>query len=969
MKKCLVVIVCLHLFVNAGWAQNPGVKWSNYLHTYPDFEGIYDGQRTGDKGYILIGFDTGFDFKTRNIWSKLNNGTGWLVKLDSVGNTSWHKRLGGAHYATGLSVQEIAGGYITAGHLRFDTDTANYFIAKLDGSGNQAWLKRYGGSGDDRAYSIKATTDGGYIIAGYSNSVNGDVVQRHQGPEAWIVKLDGDGNKQWAYTYGGTSTDTAFAICQMIDGGYLVCGTSSSADGDMPANKGSSDGWVFKLDAAGALVWKKNFGGSGQDVLNNMVRNADNTYTLSGYSFSNNGDVSSNHGSADFWVIKIDDTGNLFWSKLYGGSRNDASFGLNSSSVNGSFVTGFTESADGQVTDAVGGVDCWTLRLDANGILLWQKASGTVNNEYAMAVMPTSDTEFAIAGLGYPLIQDVGGDLSVDLSDGLIIKYSYANSIKGTVYLDANSNGTRDAGEKSFDHAIVKTQKQGLSVSAIPYNGSFRLDVDTGTFTTSVQLFSQYYNVVPALQISTFSADYNQDSIGFAVQPLPNKKDLFITLNAVDPARPGFDVRYRVFYKNMGNVDMPSGTVQLTVDPKFSYQSATTTPTLVAGNIISWNYTNLNVFDSATILVTLRLAAPPGANIGDTIRSVAVIGPVTGDETPADDTAVLRQLVTGSYDPNDKTESNAGVITPTQVNEGEYLHYLIRFQNTGTDTAFSITVRDTLEGQLDWSSLQMLSASHAYQLAIEDGNRLSWQFNNIMLPYTGINEPASHGYIAYRIKPVSTVQVGDTIKNTASIYFDFNPAIITNTERTVVLLLTPLPITLVSFQATVMNDDVNVTWKTSLEDNIRHFEVERSANGVDFTKIGSVQAGPKNYLFIDKEPLVGNNYYRLKSLDKDGSYSHSAVAMVNVSNNAVISTVYPNPGKGNITLRLQGLIGGDVQVQVLDQMGRQLLSKELEVQRTTEIRVPLELGRLNKGSYVLRIMVADKVYLHKLLIQ
>jgi len=142
----------------------------------------------------------------------------------------------------------------------------------------------------------------------------------------------------------------------MPDGGYLVCGTSVSADGDVPGNKGAGDGWVFKLNATGTLVWKKNFGGSAQDVLNSVIKNADNTYTLAGFSFSNDGDVSGNHGKADVWVIKIDDTGNLIWSNLYGGSGNDASFGLKAGySTGGSFVTGFTESSDGQVTVAAGG--------------------------------------------------------------------------------------------------------------------------------------------------------------------------------------------------------------------------------------------------------------------------------------------------------------------------------------------------------------------------------------------------------------------------------------------------------------------------------------------------------------------------------------------------------------------------------------------------------------------------------------
>ncbi len=925
-------------------------------------EFFYDGQRTVDKGYILIGSDTGgFNYKDEFIWTKSNNGAGWMTRLDSTGTLRWSRWMGSIGGAL-LSVQEVSGGFVTAGYISSYPDTAHYYVSKRDGSGNALWERSYGGSGEDRAYSLKATTDGGYIVAGFTNSNNGDVLKVNSERDAWIIKLDANGDRQWAAAYGGSQEDTAYAICQMPDGGYLVCGASSSTDGDLPANKGSSDGWVFKIDATGALVWKKNFGGSAQDVLNNLVRNADNTYTLSGYSFSNDGDLSGNHGSADFWVITIDDSGNLLWSKLYGGSNNDASFGLQTASANGSFVTGFTQSADGEVTDAAGGVDCWTLRLDANGTLLWQKASGTVNNEYAMAVMPTNDVDFAIAGFGSPG--------SFDGSDGLIIKYSNANTIKGTIYLDANSNGIRDGGEKNFDHAIVKTQKDAFSVAAMPYNGSFMLHVDTGTYTTAVQLFSPYYTVLPASQTNTFSSYYNQDSIGFAVQPIPNKKDLFIAMHAVDPARPGFEVRYQVLYRNAGTVNIPSGTIQLSFDPTFTYQNASPAPAAVTGNTVTWNYTNLNPFDSASILVTLRLAAMPGANLGDTVRSVAAIGPVAGDETPADDTAVLKQLVQGSYDPNDKTEANAGVITPAQVNEGEYLHYLIRFQNMGTDTAFNITVRDTLESRLDWNSLQMISASHSYQLAIEDGNKLTWQFSKIKLPYSGINEPASHGYISYRIKPLSTVQVGDTIKNRAGIYFDFNPPVITNTDRTIVLVLTPLPVTLVSFQAALKGAAVHITWKTGVEENVKEFEVERSTNGIDFTTIGFVQAGKTNYLFLDEAPLAGKNYYRLKPVDQDGAYSFSPIVMVNVKrDDAIIASVYPNPGNGNLSLKLEGMIDGNVLVQVLDQQGRLVGTRQFGKQHTTLFKTPLDLGKLSKGSYLLKIIVSDKAYMHKLLIR
>jgi uncharacterized repeat protein (TIGR01451 family) len=969
MKRLILPVLWLLMVCSAARAQTPGIKWSKYIHINDQsFEAVYDGQRTSDKGYILVGYDTGFDYRNDEILNKLNTGRTWITKLDSNGNRIWQKGVGpDPHRSALLSVREIAGGYITAGYVWVYPDTANYYIRKVDALGNTVWDTAYGGAADDKAYAVKPTTDGGYIVAGYSNSSNGDVVQNHPGPEAWIVKLNASAIKVWAKTYGGTSSDTAYAIHQMPDGGYLICGASSSADGDVPGNKGGSDGWVFKVDATGTLVWKKNFGGSAGDVLNSIVQNADNTYTLSGYSFSNDGDVSGNHGKADVWVIKIDDTGNLLWSKLFGGSGNDAAFGVQTGATSGSFVTGFTESSDGQVTEAAGGADCWTLRLDASGNLLWQKSSGTVNNEYAMAVMPTNDMEFTIAGFGYPLTQAI--PFFTDLSDGLIIKYNYANTIKGTVFYDVNSNGIKDIGEKNFDNAVVKTQKAGDTLRATPYNGVFSLDVDTGTYTTSVQPGSPYFTVVPAAQTSTFSTYYNKDSISFAIQPVTSK-DLFISMMAVDAARPGFNVRYRIIYKNAGTITEPTGTIQLTMDPKFSYVTAAPAPASVSGKTVTWNYTNLNSLDTASILVTLNLAAPPTTNNGDTVRSTAVINPVTADVTPADDTAVLKQRVTGSFDPNDKTEANAGVITPAQVTNGDYLNYLIRFQNTGTDTAFNITVRDTLESRLDWSSLQMVSASHPYQLSIEDGNKLTWQFNDIQLPYTAINEPASHGYIAYRIKPVSTVQVNDTIKNGAGIYFDFNLPIATNIEKTVVVILTPLPVNLLSFQAELNDAVVHVTWKTAMEENLKQFEVQRSANGVDFTTIGTVQPGQTTYLFTDKEPLAGYNYYRLKSVDKDGSAKYSTTVLINVKNGAaVISSIYPNPGNGNITLKLQGPVEGNVQVQVIDQQGRPVITRQLGVQHTTAFKTPLVLSGLSKGSYVLQITIGDKIYLHKLLIQ
>jgi hypothetical protein len=232
-------------------------------------------------------------------------------------------------------------------------------------------------------------------------------------------------------------------------------------------------------------------------------------------------------------------------------------------------------------------------------------------------------------------------------------------------------------------------------------------------------------------------------------------------------------------------------------------------------------------------------------------------------------------------------------------------------------------------------------------------------------------EPNSHGYIAYCIKPLSTVHAGDTIKNTAGIYFDYNMPLATNTEKTIVLIASStLPVTLISFQATQAGAIVNVSWKTSAELNAKYFEVQRSANGIDFITIGTVPAGNTTYLLKDNSPLEGYNYYRLKPVDIDGGFTYSTIVMVNMKNGAeVISSLYPNPGNGNVTLKLQGTVQGNVMVQVLDQQGREVTAKQFGVQHTGEFKTPLDLGKLSKGSYILRIAAGNKVYLQKLLIQ
>lgn len=202
----------------------------------------------------------------------------------------------------------------------------------------------------------------------------------------------------------------------------------------------------------------------------------------------------------------------------------------------------------------------------------------------------------------------------------------------------------------------------------------------------------------------------------------------------------------------------------------------------IVGDTLEWNFSNLLPNETQNIEIIVSVATPPIVNIGEHLTPIVIINPIINDTFPIDNIFGLKQLVIGSFDPNDKSELTKTNLTPSQISTGEFLSYLIRFQNTGTDTAFNITIKDTLDSNLDWSTFEMISFSHDYSLNIFNQNIIIWRFDNILLPCSTSNEQASHGYICYRIKPKTTLQVGDKVKNIANIFFDYNLPVLTNTS-------------------------------------------------------------------------------------------------------------------------------------------------------------------------------------------
>ena len=181
------------------------------------------------------------------------------------------------------------------------------------------WAKCYGGSEYDAALSIQQTTDGGYIVAGLSLSNDNDVSGNHGGEDYWIVKLTSTGSIEWQKSLGGSGEDRASSVIQTTDGGYIIAGTSNSNDGDVSGNHGRDDYWIVKLSSTGILEWQKSLGGSGDDDANSIQQTTDGGYIIAGGSNSNDGDVSGNHGSDDYWIVKLAPSGSIEWQKSLGG--------------------------------------------------------------------------------------------------------------------------------------------------------------------------------------------------------------------------------------------------------------------------------------------------------------------------------------------------------------------------------------------------------------------------------------------------------------------------------------------------------------------------------------------------------------------------------------------------------------------------------------------------------------------------
>ncbi len=260
------------------------------------------------------------------------------------------------------------------------------------------WQKTIGGSDEDFSRDVQNTSDGNYIVCGFAKSNDGDVTQNLGNRDAWVVKLSPTGDIIWQKTFGGSDEDAFYSIKETNDGGFITVGYTVSNNGDVTGNHGNGDIWLVKLTSTGDITWQKTLGGTGYDDCNNIQLTNDGNYIIGGYTFSNNGDVIGQHGFGDYWIVKIDNNGAIIWQKALGGSVDDKCNSVKQN-IDGSYIVcGYVRSTDGDITEVHGGDDAWLVKLSSTGDIIWQKTFGGSLAEHFFSVEETTDGGYIAAG-------------------------------------------------------------------------------------------------------------------------------------------------------------------------------------------------------------------------------------------------------------------------------------------------------------------------------------------------------------------------------------------------------------------------------------------------------------------------------------------------------------------------------------------------------------------------------------------
>lgn len=320
---------------------------------------------------VLVGFLEG---KAPGAPTSPNSQNLWVVQVDAVGTVQWEKTFGyaGSDYATQV-IADADGNLVIAGVLDVTASEGlgnqtqkhaggDYWVLKLNAQGELIWRNYFGGLQADTPYALETTPDGGYLLAGTSDSADTDISQSRGSYDCWVVKIDSQGQLQWEASFGGSQIDTAYALAPLQNGHYRIVGDSRSSDQQVTQNNGAADMWVFDIDLSGELVQEKCIGGSNFDVGRSLYPLSNGCWLLAGSSRSTDGDLQKNQGQNDAWMVVLNPTASeIIWQQTLGGAEVDFAYDAVQLSDGSLIAVGETQSQSGDIPINFGFTDALIL--------------------------------------------------------------------------------------------------------------------------------------------------------------------------------------------------------------------------------------------------------------------------------------------------------------------------------------------------------------------------------------------------------------------------------------------------------------------------------------------------------------------------------------------------------------------------------------------------------------------------------
>lgn len=420
-----------------------------------------------------------------------NGGASNSTEVDFV------KTLGGSKNERGQAiVNTLDGGYAILGHTQsMDGDISNksnesfdYWLLKFDQNDTLEWQKTYGGTDDDRGNDILQTSDGGYALIGFSKSNDGNVTENSGANDYWVSKLNASGTILWQKSYGFLGADIGNSIIQTNDNGFLLTGVldvsasngegnSKSAKSKFSSRHAGGDYWVIKIDASGEKQWSRFFGGTFTDTPYDAIQTNDNGYLIVGSSDSNDVDIKNSKGSYDFWVIKISETGNLVWEKSFGGSQTDEARGITKSNDGNYIIVGDTRSNDLDVKNNKGAADLWAIKISPLGELIWEKSFGGSSFDVARSISKTQNGSFIISGSS----RSIDGNLTDNngQNDAWVIKIDNNGNLKWQ----------KSIGGSNIDFAYDAVEINNKDIIVVGDSSSSNLDVSNNNGFSDLLIF------------------------------------------------------------------------------------------------------------------------------------------------------------------------------------------------------------------------------------------------------------------------------------------------------------------------------------------------------------------------------------------------------------------------------------------------------------------------------------------------